>query len=117
MKILVCGGRDYKDKKKVFKILDYIVNGSQSNILINGGAFGADSFAWEWAMDNQAKTCVVTVKANWDKYGKMAGPIRNQQMIDNHHPDLVLAFPGGAGTRDCIDKALKCGIVVLQVAD
>lgn len=47
-------------------------------------------------------------KANWDKYGKMAGPIRNKEMLDQK-PDFVLAFHSNyktsKGTKNCIEQA------------
>lgn len=48
--------------------------------------------------------------ADWDRYGKAAGGIRNSQMLIEGKPDLVVAFPGGNGTRDMVLKARKAGI-------
>ena len=71
--------------------------------IINGGAGGADylarRFAKLWELD------CVTVRAEWNKHGKAAGPLRNQKMIDEHKPDMVVAFPGGTGTADMIRRA------------
>lgn len=54
--------------------------------------------------------CIIT-----QKYGKSAGPIRNQTMLDDGKPDLVLAFPGGRGTADMVAKAEKHGIPVRRI--
>lgn len=51
-------------------------------------------------------------KADWDKHGKAAGPIRNQQMLDEGKPDLVLAFAGGKGTDDMCRRARAAGVEV-----
>jgi hypothetical protein len=51
-------------------------------------------------------------KAEWDKHGRAAGPIRNQQMLDDGKPDLVLAFAGGRGTDDMCRRAREAGIEV-----
>jgi hypothetical protein len=51
--------------------------------------------------------------ANWDKYGKAAGGIRNQQMLDENEIDTAVAFPGGTGTKDMIKKARKAGICTI----
>jgi predicted Rossmann-fold nucleotide-binding protein len=53
--------------------------------------------------------------ANWPKHGKGAGFIRNQQMLNEGKPDLMIAFPGGKGTADMIEKAIKAGIKVIEV--
>jgi hypothetical protein len=55
------------------------------------------------------------VAAEWDTFGRAAGPIRNQSMIDMA-PDLVLAFHNdmdhSRGTVDTVDRAIKAGINV-----
>jgi hypothetical protein len=56
---------------------------------------------------------LVTEHTCWEKYGKPARPIRNQKMIDDHKPNLVIAFPGGRGTADMVFKARSAGIEVL----
>jgi predicted Rossmann-fold nucleotide-binding protein len=47
--------------------------------------------------------------------GLAAGPIRNQQMIDEGKPDLVIAFPGGAGTHDMMARATKANLQQIWV--
>lgn len=44
--------------------------------------------------------------------GKAAGPIRNQRMLDEGKPDLVVAFPGGRGTADMVRRAKAAGVPV-----
>jgi len=53
--------------------------------------------------------------ADWKKYGKAAGPIRNQQMLDEGKPDLVVAIPykgKSKGTYDMIDRAVEANLPV-----
>ena len=107
MKILVCGGRDYTDRDAVFSFLDQL---SGVTRVIHGGARGADTLAGEWA-DARDITCDM-YPANWDKYGKAAGAIRNQQMLDEARPDAVVAFPGGRGTADMVARATLAGVPV-----
>src|SRR6267142_3760750 len=109
MKILVCGGRDFTDKKLLFNTLDDLDtkfnlwappdrygNTLPSGLeIISGGAKGADTLAIDYAIVNWCK--FKEYKADWNKYRKAAGPIRNQQMLDEEKPDKVLAFPGGNG--------------------
>jgi len=53
--------------------------------------------------------------ANWRTHGKAAGPIRNQQMLDEGRPHLVVAFPGGTGTADMVRRAKAAGVPVMEV--
>ena len=115
-RILVCGGRDYKDRDRVFAELDRINEACGDPIcVIAGGATGADAFAEEWARSKIGKREGISFhgfKANWKELGRAAGPIRNQKMIDRGKPNLVLAFPGGRGTADMIHRAEEAGIPV-----
>jgi hypothetical protein len=52
-------------------------------------------------------------KADWDTYGKSAGPIRNQKMLDTGI-DYVIAFPGGRGTEHMKKIARKAGVTVIE---
>jgi hypothetical protein len=114
MRVLVCGGRDYKNRTQVFAVLDRLMAKHGALTIIEGGAVGADTFAGEWTC--MQRSCrLVTEHANWEKYGKPAGPIRNQKMIDDHKPNLVIAFPGGRGTADMVFKARSAGIEVIEV--
>ena len=93
MKILVCGGRDYRDTKFICEILDSYLNDYPHSLsIIEGGAPGADLVAQLWA-ERHHVPCV-TIPADWKRYGLSAGPVRNQRMIDMK-PDVVLAFPSG----------------------
>jgi hypothetical protein len=114
MTILVCGGRDYKNKEKVFKVLDAIIGTDYAHV-ITGGANGADKYAIEWAEGQGIDRTICD--ADWTTHGKAAGPIRNSEMLRDYPVDLVLAFKGGTGTKDMVDKAMKKGIVVLEVKE
>ena len=52
--------------------------------------------------------------ADWKRYGRAAGPIRNQEMV-NLGADVCLAFPreGSRGTKNCMEAARKAGIPTL----
>ena len=114
LRVLVCGGRDYKNRRRVFEALDRLTAEHGALTIIEGGAVGADTLAGEWTC--MQRSCqLVTEHANWEKYGRPAGPIRNQKMIDDHKPNLVIAFPGGRGTADMVVKARSSGIEVIQV--
>lgn len=114
MRVLVCGGRDFHDKPRVYCSLAEINGAHETAIstLIEGGATGADELAKAWAF--YASVPVETYRANWKADGRAAGPIRNQRMIDEGKPDLVVAFPGGRGTADMIRRAKAAGIPVRE---
>lgn len=110
MKILVCGGRNYRDREFIFWTLGSLPR--PVTCVVHGNAPGADSIADEWATE-----CGIEVRpypANWTLHGRRAGPIRNAEMLASE-PDieLVVAFPGGNGTEDMIRKAKAKGINTL----
>lgn len=113
MKILVCGGRDYNDWDEFVMQMHVVaqLNGSITHI-ISGGARGADFLAKVYA-----QTCNLNYDeypADWDKHGRMAGPVRNQKMLDYGRPDHVVAFPGGRGTADMVRRAKQQGFKVTE---
>lgn len=115
MVLLVSGGRDYDNFDKLCEVLDEVVSwDGHSNIkLINGAARGADQLSTRWA---QLRGIVyVEVPADWDAHGKVAGPLRNQRMIDEHKPDQAVVFPGGNGTADCLGRLFRAGVPVWVV--
>lgn len=125
-RILVCGGRDYSDRLKVHQKLDDLCadrgwttlrdeygNCLNEVFVIAGKARGVDTFAVDWAVINWCD--FKEFPADWKTHGKAAGVIRNQQILDEGKPDLVVAFPGGRGTSDMIRRAEKAGIPVIRM--
>lgn len=111
MRILVCGGRDYNDDVMVRKVLTKYF--SHNLVIIQGEAKGADYLAKMWAKNFGVD--YESYPADWNKYGKRAGFIRNVQMLNEGKPDLVIAFPGGKGTAMMINLAEKAGVEVVKV--
>ena len=109
MRVLVCGGRDFQDKARVFATLD----GLDPALVIHGGARGADALAGEWA-ESRGVECQV-YPADWRRHGRAAGPIRNREMLEQSKPDLVVAFPGGVGTAHMARIARAAGYRVIEV--
>lgn len=119
MRILVCGGRDYDNRSAVALALkefrpENVARDVSDAILILGGAPGADRLAEEWADTWGVRKRIFP--ANWLAHGKAAGPIRNQRMLDEGKPDLVIAFPGGRGTADMVSRSRKAGIPVREIS-
>lgn len=115
MRVLVCGGRHFNDQVSVVDALNVLAATHGNLTVIEGGATGADRHARKWAYYNGH--AIQTFQADWSKYGRAAGPIRNQQMLDEGKPDLVLAFPGGRGTADMTNRAKAAGVCVQEVPE
>ena len=114
MRILVCGGRGYANRESVYRDLDRRHGEQPISCIIHGGATGADQLAHEWARERGIAYDVYV--ANWKSHAKSAGPMRNQQMLDEAKPDLVVAFPGNDGTRDMCERAWAAGVPLSLVA-
>ena len=112
MRVLVCGSRQWKDYAFIERRMKALPPGS---VIIEGESRGADKTARRIAEHLGFE--VKPFPANWKKYGDSAGKIRNQQMLDEGKPDLVLAFPlsNSIGTKDMIARAKKAGIKVEEV--
>lgn len=103
MRILVCGGRAYHDRDWVFNVLDTVHSMYKVTCVIQGGARGADSLGQRWAEANRIPC--QQFDADWDTHGRAAGFIRNEEMLTKGRPNMVVAFPGGPGTRNMIKLA------------
>lgn len=110
MRILICGGRDYDDREELFYEVTHSVEDWRNAVIISGMARGADALGVDFAKTYGLE--LLEFPADWDRYKKAAGPIRNQQMIDEGKPDIVLAFPtkNSRGTYDMIRRAKSHGI-------
>lgn len=109
---LICGGRDFEDYGLMASALKSLILAPHDAVIIHGAYRGADTLADRWAKCNGAQ--VEPYPADWRSFGPAAGPMRNKLMLDAK-PDVVIAFPGGAGTRDMIFQARQMRIVVIEV--
>lgn len=113
-RILVCGGRDWDNWTLTSGVLDGFREQFHEKgtpiVIVEGGARGADTLAKEYAVKHNIP--FEEFVAEWNKYGRGAGPVRNSKMLKSGI-DVVIAFPGGRGTQDTIGKAEKMGIRVL----
>lgn len=108
MDLIVTGGRNYSDVNHVKRVLDLF----DYSLLVHGGATGADSIGAFHAQTQNIET--KAFRALWAKHGAAAGPIRNKEMLTAHPNAVVVAFPGGKGTADCVAQAKKLGMIVLE---
>lgn len=112
IQVMVTGSRSYSDYQTMryaLRKIDDLYGGYL--VLLHGGAAGADTVASNVAQ--QLGWSIREFPADWEFYGKRAGPIRNQEMIDEQ-PNIVLAFPekGSIGTWDAVRRAKKANIRV-----
>lgn len=114
MRVLVSGDRNYKKMDIIERELRKL---PRDTVIIHGAAKGADIIAGFVA--DRLGFKVIPFGAKWHIYGKGAGPIRNQQMIDEGKPELVLAFHDNIdeslGTKDMIERAKKAGIRTILI--
>jgi hypothetical protein len=101
MRVAVIGSRSFND----YELLKNVLSEIKVDILISGGAKGADTLAEKYALKNNIKTEIFYPE--WSKYGKKAGFLRNTKIIEN--ADLIVAFWDGTskGTLDSIEKSKK----------
>ena len=116
-RVLVTGGRAYPDGEAVFARLaacrEEADQWGLKLIVIHGACpTGADHWAALWCRRKGVEER--RFPAQWDIWGRSAGPRRNQQMLDEGQPDLVLAFPGGRGTADMVRRARAMGVLVVH---
>jgi hypothetical protein len=125
MKILVCGSRYWDDEEIIFNVLDgYICNLRVDLTIIDGCANGADDIGHKWTQryihgrEDDPVKCE-RYPADWETYGKRAGYLRNVQMLEEGHPDLVLAFTDNLseskGTAMMVKLAKDAGIPVYVI--
>jgi YspA, cpYpsA-related SLOG family len=113
MRVLVCGGRDYRDADCVNATLDRLHAIYGIEVVIHGATRGADAYAGGWAGRHAVGQHIF--RADWESYGKSAGPRRNAEMLRKGKPDLVVVFPGNSGTRDMREKSLRVGAAVIEI--
>lgn len=103
MRIAIIGSRNFNDYNLVTETL--LPYKSKITLIVSGGAKGADSLGEKWAIKNNIQTLIFP--ADWDKHGKRAGFIRNEDIIKNC--DGVLAFwdGGSKGTAHSLSLAEK----------
>lgn len=112
MKVLVCGSRHFND----YKLLERTLDDYPITCIIEGEARGADTLARIYGEARNRE--VLAVPADWGRYGKRAGSVRNGEML-KLLPDMVIAFrgPNSRGTQNMINQARKAGVetVVIDV--
>ena len=118
MKIAAVGSRAWNDIALIRTVFKRYIDSSYFNpsedIVISGGAKGADKLCELVAKELCFKTEIIL--PDWNKYGRVAGFLRNTDIVNSC--DIVLAFHDGfsKGTLDTIHKAIlqKKYVMVFQ---
>lgn len=112
MRVAFIGSRNWTNqetiKEKLEKYKSIAEKRGEILTVVSGGAPGADTIAVDLAREMRCNT--LKYQANWAKWGKAAGPIRNQELLDEGDPEVVVAFKKGSiskGTDDMLEKASK----------
>ena len=107
-RVVIAGCRDYENYEQAKEFIDICLSNVRKEneiIIVSGGARGADAIGERYAKENGF--AVEKYPADWEKYGKSAGPIRNKQMAEI--ADYVICFwnEKSKGTKSMIDFAKK----------
>ena len=111
IKVIIAGGRNFEQYQLLKLKCDAILREVKDEIqIVSGGAKGADKLGERYAKE-RGYICKI-FEADWDKNGKAAGHIRNEEMAK--YGDCLIAFWDGysKGTKNMIDNAGKCGLKI-----
>lgn len=108
MKLIIAGGRDYLLAEKDYEFLGTITPSITE--IVSGGCSGADRCGEDFARANDIP--IKLFLADWNEYGRAAGPIRNRKMAE--YADAVVLFPGGRGTDSMRNEAHRAKISIFE---
>jgi len=113
MKVIIAGSRNFNDYNLLKSSCDNLLTQFTNIEIVSGTARGADKLGERYAREKGYD--IKEFPANWDKFGKSAGYIRNDEMAK--YADMLIAFWDGAskGTKHMIDLANKRGIKVIVI--
>ena len=108
LKIVIAGCRNYNNYYEAKEYIDFCIREIKKNntiVILSGGCKGTDMLGERYAIENGYE--IRKFVANWDKYGKAAGPIRNEQMAIE--ADYIICFWDykSRGTKSMIENAKK----------
>lgn len=121
VRVLICGGRDFEDIRAFAAVMSKYRNMWAWPLKVIVGYDpekkyppGADEIAYNWARDWGLERETYPYHYH---LGKAGGGSRNQQMLDEGKPDLVIAFPteNSKGTWDMVRRAKKAGVQTIVV--
>lgn len=137
MRALICGSRDWTNSDLIWLVLDALheraIGGAEDLTVIHGACntrldtradkaigCGADAYAHEWCFVHPHSVGESLYPADWERYGKRAGFVRNAEMLADGKPDVVVGFtndPPSAGTRMMLDLARRAGVPTYRIQE
>lgn len=111
-RVIIAGKRSFNDYDTFRDVCDNILADkclTHKIVIVSGGADGADTLGERYAQERGYG--LQRFPADWQQYGRAAGPIRNRQMADN--ADALIAFWDGEskGTKNIIETARRIGLM------
>ena len=105
MKVIIAGGRDFDDYKRLCSYCDYLLQNKDDVEIVSGTAKGADKLGEKYAKERDFS--IKRFPADWGTHGNRAGYLRNEEMAD--YGDALIAFWDGQskGTQHMINIADK----------
>lgn len=114
MKAIVAGGRKLSVTDSAIEAVIGILQRLNISEVVSGGAAGGDQIGEIAA--RRLEIPVTCFAASWERFGKGAGPIRNEEMAEYVGPKgACILLPGGAGTSDMERRAREHGLLVMQI--
>lgn len=106
--IVIAGSRYFENYNKAEKFISdclELENINEPILFLTGGCRGADSLGEKYALDHGFELKII--KAEWKRFGKPAGPIRNKKLAKEG--DIFICFwnKSSRGTKSLIDYALE----------
>ena len=113
-RVIIAGTRDFKDYELLKSYCDYMLSqkaqSGEEITIISGGASGADTLGEKYAKERGYN--LLQFPAQWETYGRQAGPIRNREMAKNADALIALWDGKSRGTKNMIEEAKKRGLRV-----
>lgn len=103
MKTIISGSRNITDFSIVKDSIEK--SGFKISTVISGTARGVDSLGERYALENNIE--LMLFPADWDRYGKAAGHIRNKQMAEVADALIVIILDDSRGSTDMLETARK----------
>ena len=118
-RVIICGSRNFNNYELLKEKCDYFlsrkINDGSKVVIVSGCARGADQLGEKYA--SERGLAVLKFPANWDKYGKRAGYLRNKNMAEVANACIAFLDPNSEniGTKMMIRIAREQKLLVRQV--
>lgn len=110
MKTIIAGSRGCHDFLEVCKAIKNSGFENEITEIVSGGALGVDQLGEKFAKKFDIPLKVFL--ADWEKYGKSAGIIRNKEMAKYGDALIAVSWNNSRGTANMIEEAKKAGLKV-----